>query len=81
MVDVSRLKPLAGRALRLCVAELAQQVQSGGPMVEPLRDEVYFARVFVEIGAPTWRNGFDLDPINLYVEMDKAGLLRKATAA
>ena len=88
LVDVLRLKPLAGRKLWLRfsdgnerVADLAELVESGGPMVEPLRDEVCFARVVVEMGAPTWPNGFDLDPINLYMEMDKAGLLRKVAAA
>ena len=30
-------------------------------MIAPLRDEAYFARVFLELGAPTWPNGFDVD--------------------
>jgi hypothetical protein len=88
MVDVLRLKPLAGRKLWLRfsdgnegLADLAELIESGGPMVEPLRDDAYFARVFVEMGAPTWPNGFDLDPINLHMEMDRAGLLRKVAAA
>jgi hypothetical protein len=50
-------------------------------MVEPLRDAGYFARAFVEMGAPTWPNGLDLDPINLYMEMRKAGLLQRVAAA
>ena len=32
------------------------------PMGQPLRDPVYFARVFLEDGAPTWSNGFDMCP-------------------
>jgi hypothetical protein len=31
-------------------------------MVEPLRDPAYFARVFLEDGAPTWPNGLTLHP-------------------
>ena len=50
-------------------------------MVEPLRNNAYFARVFVEAGAPTWPKGFDLDPISLYMNIEKAGLLRKVAAA
>jgi hypothetical protein len=40
-------------------------------------------RVFIESGVPTWPNGFDLDPIQLYMELRDAGLLTKpnATAA
>jgi hypothetical protein len=45
-----------------------------------LRDDDYFARVFVEIGAPTWPNGLDLDPINIYMEMKAAGRLKPAAA-
>src|SRR5215216_5050834 len=30
-----------------------------GPMLEPLKDPAYFARVFVEDGALTWPNGYD----------------------
>ncbi len=88
MVDVLRLRPLKERRLWLRftdgsegVCDLSGVVEAGGPMVEPLREVDYFARVFVEMGAPTWPNGFDLDPINLYMEMKKGGLLRKIAAA
>ena len=46
-------------------------------MLELLRDPAYFARVFVDFGAPTWPNGYDLAPHALYAEMAKAGLLRQ----
>jgi hypothetical protein len=88
MVDVLRLKALDGRKLWLrftdsCegVFDLSDFIGEGGPMVEPLRDADYFARAFVEMGAPTWPNGLDLDPINLYMEMRKAGLLQWVAAA
>ena len=49
-------------------------------MVEPLRQQSYFDRAFVDMGTPTWPNGFNLDAINLYMDMDKAGLLTQAAA-
>jgi len=33
-----------------------------GPMLQPLLDPGYFARVFIEMGALTWPNGFDYCP-------------------
>jgi hypothetical protein len=62
------------------VRDLSALVGQGGPMVEPLRSPEYFARVFVEMGAPTWPNGFDVDPINLYMQMPDAGELTRAAA-
>jgi len=32
------------------------------------------------LGAPTWPNGFDLDPINLYMQMRAAGELTPVAA-
>ena len=49
-------------------------------MLEPLRDQAYFARVFLEFGAPTWPNGFDIAPEWLRREMAAAGELARATA-
>ena len=87
MVDVLRLRPLEGRRLWLRfsdgsegVRDLSAVIARGGPMVEPLQDAGYFARVFVEMGAPTWPNGFDLDPINLYMQMRDAGELSRVAA-
>ena len=48
-------------------------VEEPGSALEPLRDEAYFARVFLEFGAPTWPNGFDISPELLRREMQAAG--------
>ena len=87
MVDVLRLRALDGYRLWVrftdCsegVRDLSAVIASGGPMVEPLKAPEYFARVFVETGAPTWTNGHDLDPINLYMEMRVTGALTPAAA-
>ena len=47
-------------------------------MVQPLKDEAYFAGVFLEMGATTWPNGFDLAPWSMQNELDEAGLLKLA---
>jgi hypothetical protein len=82
MVDVLRLRPLEGYRLWVRftdgsegVRDLSDVIAQGGPMVEPLKAREYFDRVFVEMGAPTWPNGFDIDPINLYMELRDAGEL------
>jgi hypothetical protein len=40
--------------------DFSDLVAHTGPMVVPLRDPAFFARVFV----PAWPNGFDIDAIN-----------------
>jgi hypothetical protein len=70
MVDVLRLQVLDGHRLWVRftdgnegVRDFSDILAQGGPMVEPLKAPDYFARAFVEMGAPTWPNGFDIDPI------------------
>jgi hypothetical protein len=41
---------------------------STGAMAQPLKDEKFFAKVFLESGAPTWPNGYDLCPEAIYRE-------------
>jgi len=60
--------------------DLADILNADGPMPALLRDPATFARAFVEMGAPTWPNGFDLDPIQLYVELRDAGQLSRVAA-
>ena len=55
-------------------------VNEPGPMLEPLRDATYFARAFLDFGAPTWPNGFDIAPEWLRREMAAAGELRRDAA-
>jgi hypothetical protein len=87
LIDVLRLRPLDGRRLWLRftdgsegVRDLSDLIAEGGVMVEPLKSKEYFDRVFVELGAPTWPNGFDLDPINLYMQLRDAGALSREAA-
>lgn len=46
-----------------------------GEMNAPLQDVVFFARVFLEVGALTWPNGYDLSPWNIRRRMEEAGQL------
>jgi hypothetical protein len=61
--------------------DFSQLVKSEGPMVQPLKDPAYFARVFLDFGAPTWPNGFDMAPDALYYDMRQAGQLSRSDAA
>jgi hypothetical protein len=87
LTKVTSLEKLDGFRLRVCfsdgsegVRDFAALVNEPGPMLEPLRDETYFARVFLEFGAPTWPNGFDIAPEWLRREMVAAGELSRVAA-
>lgn len=41
-------------------------LQRSGPLLEPLRDEAFFARLFVDAGALCWPNGLELSPARLH---------------
>lgn len=87
LTNVTRLERLGGFRLRVRfsdgsegVHDFAAMVNEPGPMLGPLRDEAYFARVFLEFGAPTWPNGFDIAPEWLRREMAAAGELTRVAA-
>ena len=87
LVKIRRIEKLGGFRLRVTFDDgsvgehdFAPLVKEPGPMLEPLRDETYFARVFLEFGAPTWPNGFDIAPEWLRREMEKAGELSREAA-
>ncbi len=87
LTKVTSLEKLGGFRLRVRfsdgsggVHDFTALVNEPGPMLEPLRDEAYFARVFLEFGAPTWPNGFDIAPEWLRREMVAAGELTRVAA-
>lgn len=87
MVRARRIQALEDYRLEIAfdddtvgVADLSEFVNLG-PMTEHLRDPVYFARVFIEMGVPTWPNGCDIDPINQHMLMREAGTLRPVSEA
>ena len=87
MIDVVSVNPVDGFRLRIAfsdgsagVHDFSSTAARDGEMVRPLKDPTFFARVFVELGALTWPNGFDLDPIALHDRMAAAGELSRETA-
>jgi hypothetical protein len=85
MIKVTKVKPLEDFKLELRfsdgtagVLDCAPIVAEDGPMVEPLRDPGFFARVFLEFGAPTWPNGYDIAPWTAKAEIEAAGALKRA---
>ncbi len=84
MIRVTKLKCLGGYRLHATFSDgtagehdFSALVAETGPMVEPLRYPAYFARVFLEDGAPTWPNGFDMCPDWLRREIEAAGALER----
>lgn len=41
-------------------------LERSGSLLEPLRDEIYFQRLFIDAGALCWPNGLELSPARLY---------------
>ncbi len=87
MIDVVSVKPLGGYRLRVAFSDgsagehdFSATAARDGEMVHPLKDPAFFARVFVELSALTWPNGFDLDPIALHDRMEAAGELTQEAA-
>lgn len=88
LIKIREVKALPGFRLAIVFSDGASGVHDlgwlfakNGPMIEPLRDAAMFERVFLEHGAPTWPNGFDLSPWGLRRRMETAGELVTATAA
>jgi hypothetical protein len=88
MIDVIGLKRLGAYRLEIAfsdgsvgIRDFADMVSRNGERVRPLKNPDYFARVFIEDGALTWPDGYDVDPIELHREMKVAGQLRRTDAA
>ena len=85
---VVEVKVLAPHVLRVtfkdgysAIHDFAALAGQSGNMGEPLRDPDYFARVFLEFGALTWPNGYDMCPDWLRMEMERDGAVRSSAAA
>lgn len=87
MIKVVAIERLGGHRLRIRFSDgsfgehdFSAMTKEPGGMIEPLRDEGYFGRVFLDYGAPTWPNGFDIAAEWLRREMEAAGELRRDAA-
>ncbi|ENZ83181.1 MULTISPECIES: DUF2442 domain-containing protein [Caulobacter] len=88
LVKAVRVKAVPGYKLDIAfsdgsfgVFDFSDIKTSRGEMALPLHDETFFARVFLEEGAPTWPNGYDADPSNIRMKLEAAGTLRTEGAA
>jgi hypothetical protein len=87
MIKVVKIKRLGGYRLHATFSDgtagehdFSALVAESGPMIEPLRDPAYFARVFLKDGAPTWPNSFDMCPDWLRREIEATGALARDCA-
>lgn len=87
-VDVVAVKALENHRLWLRfsngqegIRDFSDILGAGGPMFEPLKDQAFFERVFLDDDVPAWPNGLDLDATNLFMELRDAGLLTASAAA
>lgn len=85
---VRKLRRLGGYRLKLWFSDgqagewdFSALATRTGEMTLPFRDPAYFDRVFLEMGALTWPNGYDWCPQALYEDMAAAGALKLETAA
>ena len=87
IIHVRRIKKLGDYRLKVWFTDgqagewnFSGLAQDRGPMVEVFKDPAYFNRVFIEMGALTWPNGFDWSPEALHADMDAAGALSRESA-
>ena len=88
LVKVMALKPQGGHKLWIQFSDgtsgkwdFAPLIALGGEMITPLRDPTFFAKAYIAFGVPCWPNGFDVDAINLHMDMSAAGALSVSVAA
>ena len=73
MIKVIHASYLGDYQVALVFSDSTEAVYDGksllsrdGALVDALRDEDYFKRLFVEAGAVCWPNGLELAPARLY---------------
>ncbi|MGH7281363.1 MAG: DUF2442 domain-containing protein [Polyangiaceae bacterium] len=88
MIKIVRAVYLEGRRIFLDFStgesgtlDLSELVDRQAPMVAPLKDAEYFKTFFLELGALSWPNGFDLNPSAIYRDLRDRGELKKGRAA
>ena len=88
VVHVQKLKRLGDYRLKLWFTDgragewdFSDLARRDTPATRPFADPAFFDRVFLELGALTWPNGYDWAPDALHSDMDKAGVLKVESAA
>lgn len=87
MIKLTRIEPHDDYTIQLYFSDdssgeydFSDYVNAATPMTKPLQDVGFFKRCFVEMGALTWPNGFDLSPAALHERLKQANKLHKAVA-
>ena len=69
MIKLKGVRALSGYRLECkfydgetVIYDMRYVLEFNTPMLDPLKDEAFFRDVFLESGAPVWRNGYDLCP-------------------
>ena len=88
IVHVRKLEKLGNYRLKLWFTDgqagewdFSDLAERGTTVTEPFREPAYFDRVFLEVGALTWPNGYDWSPEALHADMANAGVLKPEGAA
>lgn len=85
LIKVKRLEVIGEHKLRLWFTDgstgerdFTNELAQGGPMAQPLLEPKFFAKAFLDFGAPTWPNGYDMAPWALHKDMAREGQLHHA---
>lgn len=83
MIKIIRIEPLNDKVLRLYFSDtshgdydLQPLIAQHTELVQPLNDDDYFKRCYLELGALCWPNGLELSPANIHRKLAERQLLR-----
>jgi hypothetical protein len=83
MIKIVGAKPIRDRILRLEFSDgssgdydLAALIARGSSLTSALADDAYFGRFFLELGALSWPNGFELAPSAIHRQLKDRGALK-----
>ncbi|MDW7712498.1 MAG: DUF2442 domain-containing protein [Deferrisomatales bacterium] len=68
-----RVTFMDGLAGEVDLAAWLESPKVAGTVFEPLREEAFFGKAFLDLGVVTWPNGADLAPDAMYDEIREAG--------
>jgi hypothetical protein len=86
MIKLTQVTPQSNFCLKLVfsdhscgVLDFKPSLQRTGSLLKPLRDPIYFARCFIEMGAVCWPNGLELSAESLRQKLLTSGALHEST--
>jgi hypothetical protein len=83
VIKIVGAEPVRDRVLRLEFSDgssgdydLAPLIARGTSLTSMLADSAYFGRFFLELGALSWPNGFELAPAAIHRQLKDRGALK-----